>query len=195
MFGLKATDDVQLIAALIGLGGALWIYWLTNAQQRLVQRAETYMKLEMEASRIFEIARENARLVAFFNGKFVPETPEERADLEHQVAWYLPQVLNLFEISISFYKRKIFDRDIFATWVSWYLEVGSAEGFQRAWKDLRMHYKSDLRPIMEYGIKAGDMLHRGVDAEQVTRWYFEQVAHKLPDLALLTYYDNSRLKD
>lgn len=157
---------------------------VNQIRSRAVLRLDTYFKLEMEASRIFEISRQNQMMMGYLEGRISGGDCLEK--LRHEVFWYLPQVLNVFEISIVFRKRGIFDRDTFSTWIAWFLELSMSRRFDEFWEELRLHYRPELRQLLDYGLelsKAEDRL-----AEDVTEDFFRKASSLLQDRGIFTHY-------
>ena len=179
---------LEPISTFAGFVGLIVTFWLSSRKSLQTQRADTYFKLEVESSRLFEIARENHEMMLRLQDKL--DVEGARAEqLDHQITWYLPQVLNLFELSIAFRKRKIFERRVFLTWVAWYYELSSYGRFPAFWEELRLHYKPDLRMVMDTGIRCGAST---ASASACERQFFEQCAEIFGDRRILTYYEASR---
>lgn len=172
------------ISTFLGFVAVLLVYYLQSRRALSTQRAEIYADLERESSRLFEIARQNPRMVRYLEGE-APGSPEEERELHHDAFWFLPQVLNLFELSISFRKRGILEPDILVTWVAWYFEVASYERFDDFWKEFRIHYKRDLREILDAAVACAKYKTEG---SPCPKQYFERCARILKDATITEYY-------
>jgi hypothetical protein len=142
------------VIAFFGLFVPFAIFLLTRPDRRL-QRRRIYLDLEFEASRIFRLCIDHPEIVVYIETKSNAATPEVR----EKTYWYVCQVLNAFELMISFRNERMVANDLFATWVSWFHELGTAAGFDEFWRSERLmfHYKSDLQKIMAV---ARELSHR-----------------------------------
>ena len=179
------ADVATHIATLVGFLGLIITFAITSRRDLKARKSETYLNLELEASRIFEVARQNWDTMAYLEGKEVPA--EDEARLAHSAEWFLAQVMNLFEVAVIFRKRAIFDDNAFHTWIAWFLEVGSYPRFAQFWKVFELHYRSELRVIMAAALQvrySGEMSEAAIE-----RQFFKVVSDALNDRALLSYYD------
>ena len=138
----------QAIVTFVVFLASIITFLITSHQNRKLQHRRNYVDLEFEASRIFQVCVNNPEIPAYlegapFDSKTGQLTPE-------RVYWFVCQVLNVFEIIISFRKEKMVTSDLFNTWVSWFHELGTAERFGEFWEDEEIwsHYKEDLQKIM-----------------------------------------------
>ena len=106
--------------------------------------------------------------------------------LTHQLTWFYCEVLNLFELAITFRKKGILDTDDFITWIAWFHELSASKGFPLMWTEQRVHYKPQLRQLMDDGVRAGAMAPEDGDS---CRWYFRAASRELCSPEILDYYD------
>ena len=108
---------LEPLSTFAGFVGLIVACLLSSRKSLQTQRADTCSKLEVESSRLFEIAGENHDMMLRLQDKL--DVDDARAEqLDHQITWYLPQVLNLFELSTAFRKRRIFEPRVFLTWIA-----------------------------------------------------------------------------
>lgn len=125
-----------------------FLSWRAKASQDLaLQHRSNYLKLEFEASRIFTVALDRPDIPRYLRGEFLTE--QTGADLQERAYWFVCQELNLFEIAISFYRDGQITDELFATWVSWFHELGTSKRFGGYWVDLRTHYKFEMQQILD----------------------------------------------
>lgn len=177
-------DWLSAAAILAGFVSLALTLHVNGRASRRTQNADTYFKLETEASRLFEIARQSPELIAYLEGAEVDAAEAKKYDRE--LVHYLPQVLNLFEISILFRDEGIFERDTFSTWLAWYLEIAMAKRFPGQWEEMRLHYRPELREIMQAGIECANA--PGKDLETITEDFFKEVSVILADPKLYRHY-------
>lgn len=143
------TFIIPLASAAIAATISLYIAKrnLRNAQD------QTYQKLEFESIALFRFEAANAEIVA----KFYNETELKWNELSEEdtvkMESYITQVLNLFEIAVTYRNNKIFPRDKFATWVPWFYEVCESPTFQFNWEpEFKDHYSEILAELLDSGI-------------------------------------------
>lgn len=194
MTDMSSTEFFQLLSIIVGFGGTMLIFGLNGARQRKVMKLETYFKLESESSRLFEIARTNPEMMLYLDGRYKPKSKAEKDKLEFELRWFLPQVLNTFELSISYKEQQIFDESVFLTWVSWYHELSTAANFGLFWPDLREHYMPELRTFMDLGLEVQAELdsHRAGENEG-RNLYFCKLSARLNDPQYKQYFDDCQV--
>jgi hypothetical protein len=175
------------LAALLGFVGVI-VTLAVNARRSLkVQRVDTYMKLELEASRVFEIIRNNKGIIDYLNDDRADNEEEKSAQFKHSAEWLLAQVLNLFEMSVVFRKRGIFEDNLFVTWVAWYYEVGQYKRFPEFWESFEPHYRLELRQIINLSIQMRD-----APGDKSEEDFFSEVSRILKAPAIKTYHEDFR---
>jgi len=163
----------SMLGAIIGLLGALLIFMLKyfvnarkdreagnlnakrdreardlNAQQdREAQFRSNYLQIELESSRIFTVAVEQPEIPKYLRGELEPD--EAGKNIEERTYWFVCQILNVFEIAVSFRHEGKISKELFATWVSWLHELGTSQHFEDYWRDLSSHYKRGLQDMLE----------------------------------------------
>jgi hypothetical protein len=169
----------------------LLIFFLTRPDRRL-QRRRIYMDLEFESARIFRTSVDHPEIVRYLEGS------RSRAEIDQDVSerayWYVCQVLNTFELMIALYKEGMVQVDIFSTWVSWFHELGTAQGFGEFWnkRGLSFHYKIELQEIMD---TAQELLRsrKAVSGDDHELGIFhERVSRLLNDPRIRGHYKKSR---
>jgi hypothetical protein len=113
--------------------------------------------------------------------------------IKERTYWYVCQVLNVFEIMISFRARKMIAKDVFATWVSWFHELGTAARFSESWDDrkLRFNYKVSLQEIMEAAKKLRHDFGDEVDSPSALERFHDDVAEILHDCSISKHFTES----
>ncbi|MDF1872641.1 hypothetical protein [Vannielia sp.] len=173
----------SVIAGLLGIAASNLVGWWST---RKTQRAEVYFNLEMEANRIFEIARERPEMFLYLEGFDQPETEQK---IRHELFWFLPQILSLFEIAIIYRQRRIFEVEIFSTWMAWILELSLSERFDEFWQELRLHYRPELRALLQIGLDLSK--DKSSNLEETTELFYAAVSDRLKDPAILQYYKSA----
>ena len=192
---MSGVEFLQLLSITVGFSGSILIFWLNGNRQNRVMQLETYFKLENESSRLFEVARQNPKMMMYLDGKYAPASEQEEQELQFQLRWFVPQVLNAFELSISYKEQAIFDKSVFLTWVSWYHELSTAENFSLFWQDLREHYMPDLRVYMDLGVEIQAKLGAHEAGETAGRkLYFEMLGEAKKDPDYLAYFEGCEEK-
>jgi hypothetical protein len=137
---------VQFIAFVVT--GIVVYYTLVD---RPLQRRRIYLDLEFEASRIFRICIDHPEVISYLESKAQASDKSS----EEKSYWFVCQCLNAFEIMISFRAQRMVSKDLFATWVSWFHELGTYERFAEFWygRNLWSHYKDDLQEVMNLAIR------------------------------------------
>ncbi|MBV9983089.1 hypothetical protein [Bradyrhizobium sp.] len=119
--------------------------------------------------------------------------------MREKAYWFVCQVLNLFEIIISYRKDHVVPDDVFATWVSWFHELGTSKRFERFWIDeeLWSHYKGELQQILN--LATGLARKREEDFASVESSYddelkafHDQVATIMKDPSIKEHFDKRR---
>ena len=88
---------------------------------------------------------------------------------------------------------------MFATWVSWFHELGTAPRFEEFWRgeELRSHYKGDLQKIMNAALqlckkRSGDFEADDHYYESELKAFHDEVAKIMGDKSIWKHFDDSR---
>jgi len=183
-FFKQVGPGIPLLGAIL-TGFAFFLSW----RDRNLQRLRTYVDLEFEASRIFRVCVDKPEIITYLEGR----SDKTTLDVEERAYWYVCQVLNTFEIMISFRARKLVSTDVFTTWVSWFYEVGISKRFEDYWEKrlLRSHYKPDLRDIMDVAQKL--LRNRALEYDEVRELqsFHDEVARLLKDRSISRHFRTS----
>jgi len=179
------------VLAISGFMITIGTYLHTSRKNRELQQRGNYLTLELEASRIFDIFFHHPEIWLYISGKLdenkiTPEMPEK-------AYWVIPQILNVFEIITSFWRQKMIPGDVFATWVSWFHELGTAARFGDVWeaRGLRTNYKADLRDIMDIAQDIRAEFVGRCDSPAALAEFHKRVAHALGDPSILQHLTKS----
>jgi hypothetical protein len=160
--GAAFSQYVNSFAQIIGIIIAATMVIVTNRHNAEnaddTQRQLIYQTLELESVRLFRFECEHPELVArlwYPERPALPETmryPEEVR--EFQLREYICQILNLFEMACRFRSQRIFEAEVFKSWVIWMWELCNEKAFQVQWKqkELNLNYVERLREIIDAGI-------------------------------------------
>lgn len=179
------------------LGVASYLY--TRKHDRTLAKHQNYLSLEFESIRVFQTCLEHPEIPLYLEGETVAEPLSQY--IAEKAYWLVCQELNLFELIISYRKDEVVPDDVFATWVSWFHELGTAERFQDIWikEELWSHYKEELRNIMETAIALTGK--RGKDFNSVPTSYddelqefHEAVGRIMDDDSIAQHFRSARQK-
>jgi len=184
-FFKQVGPGIPLVAAIV-TGFAVFLTW----RDRNLQRLRTYVDLEFEASRIFRVCVDRPEIITYLEGR----SDNTTLDVEERAYWYVCQVLNTFEIMISFRARGLVSKEVFTTWVSWFYELGISKRFKDYWDEerfLRSHYKPDLQDIMDAAQKL--LRERTSDYDEIRELqsFHDEVARLLNDRSISRHFRTS----
>lgn len=127
-----------------------------------------YQTLELESIRLFQFECDRPDLIKllWYPPAEAPriESAQSGADFdvgEFRVKQYICQMLNLFEMSVRFCKQRVFEPEVFGSWIIWMWALCKRPVFQAAWRGKRVdgevdglefNYVADLRNIINAGI-------------------------------------------
>lgn len=205
IYFLEYPDALVL---LFGFALSVFTFWYTSSTERklraesadkdrALQHRRNYLSLEFEASRIFQICVDNPNIPLYLNNKL----PKTDGPVAEQTYWFVCQVLDVFEIIISFRREGMVTSDLFATWVPWFRELGTAARFKDYWrgKKLWSNYKGDLQNIMNAAQVLLDKRKPGFDEDEALdeselKAFYHDVSVILADPTILTSADASHKK-
>ncbi|MEF2070790.1 hypothetical protein [Consotaella aegiceratis] len=72
--------------------------------------------------------------------------------------------------------------------MAWFLELGAAENFELVWSNLRIHYKPELRAMMDLAVATGAGSRRN-ESDVDDRQFFAKVGDLMRAPGILRYYD------
>ena len=131
-------------------------------------RRKIYQTLELESIRLFQFECDRPTLIKLlwypptdpFNTLAAPSGVDPDV-LKYQLKQYICQMLNLFEMSVRFCKQRIFEPEVFGSWIIWMWELCKEPMFQVAWRGdrddgeedgIEFNYVAELRDIINAGI-------------------------------------------
>jgi hypothetical protein len=164
-----------------GLGFIVGIasYWIKSRKDRRIQFREHYFNLELEASRIFTICFQNPDVSLYLRGEHSGGAADEKEfELSEQAVCLVCQILNVFEIAVSLRHEKMIPKDLFATWVPWFFDLGTLPRFDEYWNKgrLRFNYKKDLIEIMDIAISMKRLPSFGENPQADLKRFHQEVA-------------------
>lgn len=131
-------------------------------------RRKIYQTLELESIHLFQFECDHPDLVKLLwyppTDPFNSLAARNGIDpdvLKYQLKQYICQMLNLFEMSVRFCKERIFEPEVFGSWIIWMWELSKEPMFQAAWQGdrhdgeedgIEFNYVADLRAIINAGI-------------------------------------------
>lgn len=166
---LSVAPIVQIISAatfsILTLMNTIWIFYIQRRESanRLKEDKEyatklkqisNYMELEIQSSQIFKFTAEKADLMVKFRGDELPDDwADDRWVKERETTLNLfYQSLNLFEVCARMRKKdRLFPPEVFASWVSWFIEILESRFFRTEWPKIRTNYTNDVRTIFDIG--------------------------------------------
>lgn len=128
-----------------------------NADETAQQ--QIYQSLELESVKLFRFECDHPELVARLWYPELPAphetTPTPQPVKDYLLKQYICQMLNLFEMACRFHKERIFEADLFGSWVIWMWELCAEDVFQRQWRGedgIEFNYIESFREIINAGI-------------------------------------------
>lgn len=174
----------------------IFTFTYVSYKDRRVQRRRNYLELEFESSRIFQVCVENPQVTMYLDGRLAAD--KASPELDERTYWFVCQCLNTFEIIISYRREGVVTKDLFATWVSWFHELGTAERFVDYWdgRDLCYHYKPELQEIMMTAVRLRSERAPDFDADSPAgqaelEAFHRRVSEILKDPAILAHFTES----
>jgi hypothetical protein len=136
-------------------------------QSRLIEleKQQTYQRLELASNELFRFSASNAAVLVRYQA-IEKSSDSDLSDVEKVIANnHIYQTLNLFEMAVRFRHKRLFDDDVFGSWVMWYYEIVGSWYFRETWKEIRSNYTSELRsifdkPVEEFDPRAADEVRR-----------------------------------
>jgi hypothetical protein len=186
------ADHPESVVNLLVFSAAVITFWISSHKDRELQRRRTYTELEFEASRIFTVCVEHPDVPRYLQGDLPPE--QANRQIEEKAFWFVSQVLNIFEIATSFRREGLVSKELFATWVSWFHELGTSARFGDYWdgRHLRSNYKSDLRKIMDAAQRLRNTRQPSFNADDELQEFHDEVARLFGDDTISTHFAESR---
>jgi hypothetical protein len=182
-----AEAVATLLLAFIGAGSYLY----TRSHDRALQKHQNYLSLEFESIHVFQVCVEHPEIPIYLEGRDAGAALNPQ--INEKAYWFVCQVLNLFELIISYRKDKVVPNDVFATWVSWFYELGTAARFEEFWEgeELWAHYKRELREIMDTAIEFSKKEGRPSYDDEL-RAFHNRVARIMKDPSIQKHFDDAR---
>ncbi len=151
MDSLSMDTIFQSVSILVALTTFFISNLINKIKDRKLARKEIYLSLEYASIDLFRFEAENIELIRPVWQKDILIPKRGTAEYEVLVN-YLCQMLNLFELAISFRGNKTMPHDVFGSWVDWYYKLAKAPGFLILWPDIRVNYVEQLRKILDYAV-------------------------------------------
>lgn len=205
-FSQYATSFAQISGIIV----AATMVVVTNRRSSLRadhnSRQQIYQTLELELLRLFQFECDHPELVArlWFPtlssfGRAINVPQEVR---NYELKQYICQILNLFEMACRFHKQRVFEADVFGSWVIWMWELCKEEVFQNWWpgeEGIEYNYVMAFREIINAGIyfasqapsseRNSEALASSSDsAADRRRSFFKFVASAMNDLEYLSQW-------
>lgn len=170
------ATSVGVVVALLSVAISVYIFSVQQRRLLSVEKQQTYQRLELASNELFRFAADNAGVLARFHT--LEEDPSIGVtDVERVIADnHIYQTLNLFEMAARFRQAKLFEDEIFGSWVIWYYSMLESWYFRQTWDDVRANYTSEIRRIFDRPIKNFDP--RAGVAERKSE-FFAHVAKEL----------------
>jgi hypothetical protein len=141
-----------------------------------VQKQQTYQRLELASNELFRFSASNAAVLARYQA-IEKEPAGTMTDVEMVIANnHIYQTLNLFEMAARFHRKRVFEDEVFGSWVMWYYEMLCSWYFRETWKEIRPNYTSEMRLVFD---KAVEDFDPQADNSARRKQFFTHVANVL----------------
>lgn len=144
---------VEALSILFAVGTFVVAQRIEKAKDRKAVMRDTYQRLELASIELFRFEAGNVNFIRAVWEKHAP-LPERDAAEYTVLTNYVCQILNLFELAVSFRRERVLPPEIFGSWVAWMDDLVNSEGkaFGEVWAEVRRNYTPDLRRIMDAGL-------------------------------------------
>lgn len=179
--GTQATENmlgaVALVIAICSFVYAAMTNRRIERRELALRTSAVYMELEAHSSGIFAFTAANAEAMRRFRcheRQLDFEWEAERYEKQRETTLNLYyQTLNLFEVCTRMRRENLFPREVFASWVAWFLEVLEDWYFREMWPEIRTNYTVDVRRIFDLG---WDIFRHDMTPEQRASAFYQAVA-------------------
>ena len=147
------TQICIFVATALSSIAALITLIVNMVKSRRIAQHKVYQRLEFASIDLFRFEMVNSdKIWRLYNPDFDVTIVEKQT--KREIANYVTQLLNLFEMSIELHHSKIVDHKIFCTWLKWIYDTSSYKNFQYLWeKDLKNHYTNYLGELIDFSIE------------------------------------------
>ena len=192
--GSSLLAKPEALAAILGFFFTILVFVFNRRKDQGLQQRRNYLMLELEASRIFNVCVQQPEIALYLNGEPEQKVPDRL--LDERGYRFVCQCLNIFEIAISLRREKHISADLFATWVSWFHELGTSKRFADYWntRKLRTNYKADLRDIMDVAVELSSQ-RTGEESDVLDaelQEFHNRVAKIMGDSSIARHYRKAR---
>jgi hypothetical protein len=192
---MLVVNVVGVIVNALGFIFGIYFYVARSKKQRHLQERTNYLSIELESSRIFAVCLQNPEVWLYVNGSQPRESADEEKNLNERGYWLVCQILNIFEIAISMYREATITKELFVTWIPWFLELGTAGRFAEYWKSRKLayNYKVDLVQVMNAAIKITTSENFNKDPELALEDFHREVSTIFGDSSIVTQFIANRV--
>lgn len=149
---MTVEATVQAVSIMVAILTFIIAQAVNRARNLHIANRETYQRLELASIGLFRFEADHVETIRPVWEESVPVPPEGSA--EHFVVTdYVCQLLNLFEMAIRLRKERVVPPEVFGSWVVWYYDLANAAHFPTIWDRVMWNYTSDLRHIMNVGVR------------------------------------------
>lgn len=150
MSQINIGDLAALLAVLVTLLTFAWQLHRGN----MLRRAEVYQSLEMASNELFRFEAAHADALAPMYSPIGPQTPPPAQDM----IWrsFIFQTMNLFEMALRFRAARVFEPELYKTWVAWNYDLLSNPYFRAIWDEVKANYSDDIQRLFDRFAKTYD---------------------------------------
>ena len=143
-----------------------------------VEKSTAYLQLEVHSSEAFRFAAEHCEVMRPYESTNPPvPAPKRQCRAAETTRQYYFQCLNLFEVCSNFRRHGVIEKQVYASWVSWFHEVLDQWYFRELWLDgMRDNYTRDVRHIFDMGVQ---IYSQESDPEARRQAFYRAVSHAL----------------
>jgi hypothetical protein len=180
------VSSLGVIVSFLGLAVTLLIFVKQQRRLEMVQKQETYQRLELASNELFRFTASNAAVLAGF-GCMEKDPAREVSEIDCMMADnHLFQTLNLFEMAARLRHANVFEDEVFGSWVIWYYDLLGSWYFRQSWPDIRPNYTAEIRRVFDQPVRDFDPR---LDDDQRRRQFFTHVAKELNCPRVKTWLD------
>jgi hypothetical protein len=178
--------SLGVVASFLGLIVTLCVFAIQQRRLEKVRKQEIYQRLELASNDLFRFTAGNAPVLAAY-GSMEKDPGFEPTAADSMVADnHIFQTLNLFEMAARLRYAKVFEDEVFGSWVIWYYELLGSWYFRDSWTEIRPNYTSEIRRVFDRPVREFDPR---MDDDQRRRQFFAHVARELGCPRVKTWLD------
>lgn len=176
-----------LALSLLSFGFTWWLDRRGHLRDDRIEKSTAYLQLEMHSSEAFRFAAENSEIMHPYESSDEPKPSPKRNSRAAQVTrQYYYQCLNMFEVCSNFRRNGVIDKQVYASWVSWFHEVLNQWYFRELWVGgMRDNYTRDVRNLLDAGVQIY-ALHD--DPETRLRQFYAAASHMLGGCEVIRHW-------